>query len=132
MTMTTDAAALTSAQSVHFVEPPHGLSETEFALHPIDAGLFALRASSDAVRLFVVHGALLPSYAPEVTDEQAALLGLESGEDAEVYVVVNPAGVEPTVNLLAPIVVNRINRQGAQLVIESGDWSLRAPLSELL
>lgn len=126
------AAPVRPLATVRFVEPPAGLDELEFHLFAIDSGLFALRAVSDSVRLFVVHGALLPGYAPEVTPEQADSLGLSDAAEAEVYLVVNPAGDEPVVNLLAPIVVNARTRAAAQLIIETGDWPLRAPLGAML
>lgn len=128
----TAGAGAVAGERVHFVEPPHGLAVTEFALFAIDAGLFALRAVDDSVRLFVLHAVLLGGYAPELTDEQAGLLELEGPEDAEVLVVVNPVEGEPTVDLLAPIVVNRRTRAAAQLIIETGEWPLRAPLSGML
>ena len=130
--VTAAAAAAVTGERVRFIQPPHGLGETDFALYGLDAGLFALRAENDSVRLFVLHGALLTGYAPVLNDRQVALLGLEGPEDAEVLVVVNPVADAPTVDLLAPIVVNRHTRAAAQFVIETGEWPLRASLNELL
>ena len=128
----TAAAVTVYSEAVHFLEAPRGLAGTEFTLFHVENGLYALRAADDSARLFVVHGSLLPSYAPVVTDAQAEQLGLRRGEDAEVYVVVNPAGDEPVVNLVAPIVVNRASRAALQLVIDDESLSVREPLAPLL
>ncbi|WP_298229197.1 flagellar assembly protein FliW [Gryllotalpicola sp.] len=119
-------------EPVRFLAAPMGLAECDFNLFHVENGLYALRAANDSVRLFIVHGSLLPSYAPVIGDEEAATLGLTSGEDAEVYVVVNPAGTEPVVNLVAPIVVNRVTREALQVIIDDDALSVRAPLGALL
>ncbi|HEY0249483.1 MAG TPA: flagellar assembly protein FliW [Gryllotalpicola sp.] len=118
--------------AVTLLSPLAGLPGTEYELEPVDAGLFTLRSQGGTQRLFVVAGEVLPSYQPEVADEQAAALGLAGPDDAELYVVVNPADGEPTLNLMAPIVVNRRTRAAAQLVLDGTRWPLRAALGEVL
>ena len=118
--------------AVELIAPLAGIPGTEYELAEVDAGLYTFRSLAGPLRLFVVAGAALPSYQPELDDEQIAALGLEAPEDAEVYVVVNPADGAPTLNLLAPIVVNRHSRRGAQLVLDAGRWPLRAALDEVL
>lgn len=116
-----------------FAVPPFGLSPAPvFTLTPVDGaeGLFTLVGGSS--RLFVLDAAVhLPSYAPELTDEQAAGLGLTAPEDAMLLVVANPGGADggTTVNLLAPIVVNARTSVGAQLILEEQDLPLRAELA---
>jgi flagellar assembly factor FliW len=117
---------------VRLIAPLAGLPGTDYDLDEVDAGLFTLSSRTEPLRLFVVSGAALPSYQPEVGDDDAAALGLTSADDAELYVVVNPADGEPTLNLLAPIVVNRHTRAGAQLILEAGRWPLKAALEEVL
>jgi flagellar assembly factor FliW len=71
-----------------------------------------------------------PDYAPEVDDDTAERLGLDSADDAILLVIVT-VGEQPgdaTANLLAPIVVNRHTREAAQIVLLEGDLPLRAPL----
>ncbi len=91
-------------------------------------GLFTLVGGSS--RLFVLDAAVhLPSYAPELTDEQAAGLELTDPADAMLLVVANPGASGTTVNLLAPIVVNARTAVGAQLILEDQDLPLRAELA---
>ncbi|MET0843289.1 MAG: flagellar assembly protein FliW, partial [Mycetocola sp.] len=52
--------------------------------------------------------------------------------DASVLVVINPGEDEATtVNLLAPIVLNRATGGCAQLILEGQDWPLRAQLASV-
>lgn len=114
-----------------FAVPPFGLSPAAvFTLTPVDGaeGLFTL--VGDSSRLFVLDAAVhLPSYAPELTDEQAAGLALTDPADAMLLVVANPGASGTTVNLLAPIVVNARTAAGAQLILEDQDLPLRAELA---
>ncbi|MFJ7287026.1 flagellar assembly protein FliW [Curtobacterium sp. NPDC098951] len=118
-----------------FAVPPFGLAPAPvFTLTPVDGaeGLFTL--VGDDARLFVLDAAVhLPSYAPELTDEQATGLGLTAPEDAMLLVVANPGGGDEdggtTVNLLAPIVVNARTSVGAQLIFDDQDLPLRAELA---
>ena len=107
-----------------------------YALEPLDDGgvLFALRSvpqdETDApVRLFVVSPvAHFPHYAPTV---DASVLPWDAdGEHTAVLAVVHPGQGPhdgPTVNLLAPIVIDIRSGRAAQVVLE-GDWPLRAPV----
>lgn len=126
---------------VRFVAPPFGLEpKVDFVLDEIEGavGLFALRAvdtvaddAADAadVRLFVLDASVhLTDYSPVITDEQTALLELTDADDAMLLVVATPASSGMTVNLLAPVVVNRVTGAGAQLILEGQDWPLRAEL----
>lgn len=117
--------------SLTFAVPPFGLSPAPvFTLTPVDGaeGLFTLVGGSS--RLFVLDAAVhLPSYAPELTDEQAAGLELTDPADAMLLVVANPGASGTTVNLLAPIVVNARIAVGAQLILEDQDLPLRAELA---
>ncbi|MBF4587311.1 MULTISPECIES: flagellar assembly protein FliW [unclassified Curtobacterium] len=117
--------------SLTFAVPPFGLSPAPvFTLTPVDGaeGLFTLVGGSS--RLFVLDAAVhLPSYSPELTDEQAAGLELTDPADAMLLVVANPGASGTTVNLLAPIVVNARTAVGAQLILEDQDLPLRAELA---
>ena len=114
-----------------FPVPPFGLSPTPvFSLVPVDGveGLFAL--TGDDARLFVLDAAVhLPDYAPELSDEQAATIGLTDPAEAMLLVVANPGAESTTVNLLAPVVVNARTAVGAQFILEDQDLPLRAELA---
>ncbi len=122
---------------LELVAPLPGLpGHVRYALEPLDeAGvLFALRSvpadEADApVRLFVVSPAAhFPDYTPTIDAD--ALAWDADAEHTAVLAVVHPGqggGDVPTVNLLAPLVVDTRSGQAAQVVLD-GDWPLRAPV----
>jgi flagellar assembly factor FliW len=121
--------------ALSFLVPPPGLEPlVDFSLVETDGapGLYTLTSTvEDGPRLFVLDAGLhLPRYRPTITDEQCELLGLEAAEDASVLVVINPGEKEATtVNLMAPIVLNRVTGGCAQVILEGQDWPLRAELA---
>jgi flagellar assembly factor FliW len=122
------------SQTLSFVTPPPGLeSFLDFNLDEIEGadGLYALRATEDSgIRLFVIDAAVhLPAYQPVISDEQSATLGLTNSAEAAVLVVANPQAERTTMNLMAPIVVNRSSGRSAQLILENQDWPLQAELT---
>lgn len=66
--------------------------------------------------------------APELTDAQAADLALTSPDDAMLLVVARLADDGVTVNLMAPVVINRTSGVASQVILEGQDLPLRAPL----
>ncbi|CAI7663129.1 unnamed protein product, partial [Penicillium discolor] len=69
----------------------------------------------DALRLYLVDpNTVLTEYAPTLTDAQVADLALSSADDAFVLVVAHPAAEGVSVNLLAPVVVNRATGAATQ------------------
>lgn len=120
--------------ALEFTAPPRGLQETAFDLNEIektDGRLFTLRNEETGIRLFIVAGDVMPTYRPELSDDQAEELGLESPEDAALFAIVNPSNGRPTVNLLAPIVVNKRTNTAAQVILD-GDWPVSQPLDEMV
>lgn len=116
-----------------FLAPPPGLApHVDFALAPVDGadGLFAMRAVDDPeLRLYLVDPRSVRSeYAPILTDEQAEALALGSADDALILVVAHPAADGVSVNLLAPVIVNRRTGAASQVILEDQDYPLRAPL----
>ncbi|WP_243230532.1 flagellar assembly protein FliW [Microbacterium sp. CIAB417] len=119
--------------ALSFVSPPPGLApHTDFALTAIDEaeGLFALRAVAvPDLRLYVVDPrTVIAGYEPVLTDEQVADLGLHAPEDAMLLVVAHPATAGVSVNLLAPVVVNRTTGRAAQVILDGQDYDVRTPL----
>jgi len=119
-----------------FIEPPPGMAQlTRFDLDALDdAGfLFALRSlESPGVRLFVIPPqAYFPAYAPLVSDQVREALGMVEASQPVMLAVVTPGEGEPTtVNLLAPIVVDPVTGNAAQVVLDGDEWPLRAPLGQ--
>ncbi len=116
-----------------FLAPPPGLApHVDFALAPVDGadGLFSMRAvDDDELRLYLVDPrTVLSEYAPILTDEQADGLALGTPDDALILVVAHPAADGVSVNLLAPVIVNRNTGAASQVILEDQDYPLRAPL----
>lgn len=116
-----------------FLAPPPGLApHVDFALAPVDGadGLFAMRAVDDAdLRLYLVDpSSVLSEYAPTLSDEQAESLALTTADDALILVVAHPGADGVSVNLLAPVIVNRATGAASQVILEDQDYPLRAPL----
>lgn len=116
-----------------FAAPLPGLAElTDFTLEPVEdaVGLYSLdSATRQDIRFFVLDTAThLPGYTPRFSAEQLALVGSPADGGLSVLAMVNTAGGEPTVNLLAPVVVNPETGACAQLILEGQDWPLRSPL----
>ncbi len=121
-------------RTLHFEVPPPGLAPLrDFSLEPVDGapGLFTMRAQPEVgIRLFLIEpDQYLPDYAPEFTEEQVEPVG--GPESATLFVVATLDAAEPVVNLLAPILVNQDDGRAAQVILDSGDWPLRAKLSEI-
>lgn len=118
--------------ALSFVAPPPGLApHVDFALAPVDSadGLFSLTAVDADLRLYLVDPAtVVASYAPTLSDDQVAELGLESPEQAMLLVVAHPGRDGVSVNLLAPVVVNRATGAAAQVILEGQDYPVRVPL----
>ena len=71
------------------------------------------------------------SYQVPICNEQMRELGLQSLEDAQVFVIVNKRDNALTGNLQGPLVVDVTRRIGAQLILSDGRFTTRAPLVEL-
>jgi flagellar assembly factor FliW len=131
-----DSADLDVPARLELEQPLLGLAgHVRYALEALDeAGvLFALRSVDDddvpPVRLFVVSPtAHFPDYAPTIDAD--ALAWDADADHLAVLAVVHPSqsvGQPPTVNLLAPLLVDTRTGRAAQVVLD-GDWPLRAPV----
>ncbi len=78
----------------------------------------------------VPPGPFFPDYEPEIDDDVAERLGLESADDALLLVIVTVGDriADSTANLLGPVVVNRHTRSAAQALLEPARYSPRTPL----
>jgi flagellar assembly factor FliW len=73
---------------------------------------------------------VLPEYEPNVSDDDAAFLGLNSPLDALVFgiVTLRPGGAA-TVNLKGPIILNRFTSRAKQVVLtNAAEYPLQYPL----
>jgi flagellar assembly factor FliW len=106
----------------------------ELLYNPEELPFMWLRCLENPALNFIVvePRSVLPDYAFELGDEDAAALDILSPEDAFVLNIVTfkPEAPEAaTVNLIGPVVVNRRTRTGRQIVIANfGEYSARHPL----
>ncbi|MDN4613432.1 flagellar assembly protein FliW [Leifsonia sp. F6_8S_P_1B] len=122
--------------AIRFVAPPPGLEP--LAAFELDAvagadGLYTLTAvERPEIRLFTLDAERhLPGYSPELPDDRAADLGISAPEEALLLVVVTPSAAGSTVNLLAPVIVNRATGAALQLVLDDDGLPVRAELAAL-
>jgi len=87
--------------------------------------------SSDVGFVVVPPWVFYPDYEFELDPATADRLGLATAEDAVVFAVValRDRPEDSTLNLLGPIVVNRVTFEAAQVVLPSAGYSVRAPLA---
>jgi flagellar assembly factor FliW len=133
--MRTDEAVQEEIPVLEMVEPLPGFpGHLRFALARLDdAGvLCALRSLDDPDLRFLVvpPAAFFDDYAPEIDDQTAAALQVESADDVLALVMVNPgeSARTATVNLLAPVLVNHRTRKASQVLLDDPTLPLRAPL----
>lgn len=95
--------------------------------------LYALTSVSEPdLRFLVVPPApFFPHYEPEIDDESLAAIGAteSDGDELAILLVVTAGDTtgSSTANLMAPIVINKVNRTACQLVL-GGTWPVRATL----
>lgn len=121
--------------AIDFVTPPLGLEPLrEFELAAVEGatGLYAIRSvDRPEIRFFAIDASRhLPGYSPEVPDDRVAEIGVTRVEDVLALVVVTPSREGSTVNLLAPVLVNRTTGASVQVVLDD-DFPVRAELSAL-
>jgi flagellar assembly factor FliW len=120
---------------VTFTAPMPGFEDLhDFTLRSVEgaAGLYALEAGSSPVRLFLADAAVFaPSYAPPIPAASLEALQLDDREAPQVLIVLNHAPGATTVNLMAPIVLNRSSGRCTQLVLDGREYPLRAELNSL-
>lgn len=71
----------------------------------------------------VEPGRLFDDYVVEIPEVDVALLDLANESDVVIFVLVSPGKDTPTVNLFAPIIVNRRLKLAAQVILEESGYS---------
>jgi flagellar assembly factor FliW len=110
------------------------VTHLELIYNPDELPFMWLRSAEEHALNFIVIEplGLIPGYAVEMSDEDAAILGIERAEDALVLNIVTFHPDEPetaTVNLIGPVVINRRTLEGRQIVIANfADHSSRHSL----
>jgi flagellar assembly factor FliW len=108
----------------HFSLTPWGNSESPFLL---------MSSLDDPDTGFVVISPFVfyPEYEFELDGSTEARLGLTEPSDAIVLCIVTlqDRPEDATVNLLGPIVINRVTHEACQAVLSNGEHHVRAPLA---
>ncbi len=73
----------------------------------------------------------VPTYKVPIHAEQMQTLGLESIDDAQVFVIVNKRDHTLSGNLQGPLIVNVSSRRGEQLVLSDRRFTTRVPLMDI-
>ncbi|MEV6629807.1 flagellar assembly protein FliW [Actinoplanes sp. NPDC051470] len=126
---------ITTIPTIHLAAPMPGFpAHTRFALVRLnDEGLLYAFTSLDnpELRFLVVPpDPFFENYTPEIPDESLALLGYPEAEDVITMLVIT-AGKEATAaNLMAPIVINTVNRMALQVVLAGTEMPVRAILNK--
>ena len=98
-----------------------------------DSCFYWLQAVDRADLAFVVTDPSLfvDSYRVPIKAEQLGGLGMDSVDDAQVFVIVNKREQALTGNLQGPLIVNVRHRVGEQMVLSDRRYTTRVPLIEL-
>lgn len=117
---------------------PHGIpgfpDEKTFVyvLHDADSPFFFLQSTMEANLTFLLVDpfAFLNDYEFVLDDEVAKELDLSLENPPQVFLVANAKErlADMTVNLLAPIVINGVNRTGRQVILDKPEYSIRHKL----
>jgi flagellar assembly factor FliW len=120
---------------IEFVRPIPGFPEQfRYVLTRVsdDGMLYVLRSLDEPRVRFLVIAPLpfFPGYAPEIDDDTLDLLDVHDADRLLVLLVVSAGErvADATVNLLAPIVVDKESRRAVQVLLTGADFPLRAPL----
>lgn len=131
-----EAPAVTDMPVVELTAPLPGFPTLRwFALARVvdDGTVCDLRSLDDPEIRFVVvpPTEFFADYAPEVGDDVAQALALDSADDAVVLAMVTLGDTieAATANLRAPIVVNHRTRRAMQVILDDPELPLKAPLA---
>ena len=117
---------------------PHGLLGFEhlkryvLLANPDEAPFLWFETHEDKSISFLVVSpyVVMPNYQPELCPEDVAFLGLKSPREAMIFNIVTLRGSQgATVNLKGPIVVNRTNLVGKQVIpVNAANYAVQHPL----
>ena len=129
-----DRMTTMSLPTIHLAAPMPGFpAHRRFVLVRLnDEGLLYAFTSIDnpELRFLVVPPEkFFDDYAPEIPDETLALLGYPDAEDLVMMLVITAGRDATAANLMAPIVINQVNRMAVQVVLAGSDMPVRAVLT---
>lgn len=80
------------------------------------------------IRFAIINPLLFrPDYAPRVSKEELATLGITDSKDLLMYVIVtlNQPLTDSTANLMGPLFINIKKQMGKQIIVENAAYSIR-------
>ncbi|RYL95811.1 flagellar assembly protein FliW [Sporolactobacillus sp. THM7-4] len=108
---------------------PGFLDERRFILQPFGEAFFILQSVDEPETAFIVTSPFLffEKYSVDLPDHFVKQLRIRSEEDVSVWVIVSIQRPFPesTVNLRAPIIINRRERIGKQYIPDHSRYGLR-------
>jgi flagellar assembly factor FliW len=123
------------------VQVPAGLlglehiKEYELVSDPAEEPFAWLQSAGvpDVAFLLISPFIVMNDYKPDISDDDADVLGLSDSNDALVFNIVTLRGASAaTVNLKGPIVINRRTNVAKQVVLNNAaDYSVRHPIASL-
>ncbi|GFR39155.1 flagellar assembly factor FliW [Insulibacter thermoxylanivorax] len=119
------------SQIYHFPKGIIGFEEQhDYALIQVEDGPFyVLHAASGQLSFILLPGNYAAeNYGFHINQSIISLLDIQNPEDVITFVIVNVIDDQLYVNLKAPLIFNRINRKGAQFIIDDASYPLRHPL----
>jgi flagellar assembly factor FliW len=124
-----------SIPTIHLATPMPGFpAHRRFALVRLneDGMLYAFTSldNPDLRFLVVPPDPFFEGYTPEIPDDALALLGYPEADDLVTMLVITAGKDATSANLMAPIVINTVNRMACQVVLAGTDMPVRAILSK--
>jgi flagellar assembly factor FliW len=124
-----------TARILDFVRPIIGFPASHlYELRELGGGYapFLALGSVEQVGLMfiaVAPGLLFPDYVLEIPAPDVTLLGLATASDVDVLALVTRRpGKTPTVNLLGPIVADRVTGRALQVVLQDSPYGVAVPV----
>jgi flagellar assembly factor FliW len=126
---------ITTIPTIHLAAPMPGFpAHRRFAQVRLneEGQLYAFTSLDNPELRFLVvpPDPFFENYTPEIPDESLALLGYPDAEDLITMLVITAGRDATAANLMAPIVINTVNRMACQVVLAGTDMPVRAILSK--
>lgn len=107
--------------------------ENQFVLLPLaESAFFILQSVTTAQIGFVIGDpfSFFPDYDFKLDESTVEQLGIIQGEDVIVYTIltVEDPFERTTANLLAPVIINKKNNKGKQVILNNENYKTRHPI----
>lgn len=100
-------------------------------VHVEDSPFLVLHSVAEDLYFFLIDPfSLFPGYEFKIPDAVIEQLAIEKTDDVLCYsiAVLREPLEDSTANMVAPVVLNKANRTGAQVVLENSAYSVRQPI----